>query len=177
MTHLLHMTQEVVVLLTRHRQARIRTRRTSWLPKNWVIRPRTMEQDRDYKTEAYWNKEVAYYQESVSAWMTSRFELDRQIILLSTLAIGLLTQFDDRLAFGLGVWVWCLAAISFTSAIGAMLLNFYLNPSHIEAGIQEKPDKLAKSNHTLSRLDCFGRLTFIVGIILTVAIVAMDVLR
>ncbi len=129
----------------------------------------------DYETQAYWDKEVAYYQERVAAWVGNKMEIDKQIILLSSLGIGLLAQFSNRLAHTVSAGIWVLAALAFLLAIVIMFRVFYLNSKHIEATFGKDSEKQKAHNLALGKLDCYGLAAFIVGGFLTAVTVVIEI--
>ena len=117
-------------------------------------------------------KDVAFYQELISAWASSRMEKDKQLLTLSALAIGLLMIFWPEINDFCSLFIWLVVAAPFVISIIIILQIFSQNSDYIEQVIQnndqEKKKRLEKS------LECKTWLAsklFICGVILTIGLV------
>ncbi|MDR3560902.1 MAG: hypothetical protein P4N59_05615 [Negativicutes bacterium] len=122
-------------------------------------------------------KEVVYYETFLKAWVDNRMETDKQLLTLSSLAIGLLMIFQDKLRTVSEFVLWLSAGGMFILTIFLILLIFRSNSSYIERLICE--DNLPQQNiveRHLRHMTVLAFITFMLGIILTLtlAIVKSD---
>lgn len=119
------------------------------------------------------DKNVAFYQTFLAAWVENRMEVDKQLLLLSSLAIGLLMIFYDRLETVVEFWLWVVAGIVFVSTIITTLLIFRNNSTYIEQIIKEHDDNLAEKQRlekSLSFKTTCAFILFIAGVVLTLVL-------
>ena len=117
------------------------------------------------KNEIDKQKDVAFYSASIQAWYTTKMELDKSILTLSSAAIGLLITFKKNFVI-YGVFQSCLyvvSLLSFLAAIVVSLMIFSKNAEYIKNVI--KSDSY-KSDGKLGKLDTTLKLLFGAGIVL-----------
>ena len=98
---------------------------------------KTMEKKMENEDPIREQKEIAYFQELISAWTATRMENDKQVLTLSALAIGLLVTFRSEIDDVLAFCVWLLAGVSFLVSILLILLVFRQNSDYIAQIIRE----------------------------------------
>ena len=117
-------------------------------------------------------KEIEYYSSLVNAWIQNRMELDRNIIGLSSLAIGLLMTFFDKI---ISLWMYCLwliCSILFLGCIVTMLIIFWQNSCLIKEVLQDSKQQY-DSEGLLGRLEKISSAAFVSGIALTIVFIAV----
>ena len=86
----------------------------------------------DLRLQEYHNKRVAFFDSWVKAWIQNRMELDRQLLSLSALAIGLLVGVLGNPNNVLQFVIWFIAGFSFLFCGGIILIIFRQNTKYIE---------------------------------------------
>lgn len=117
------------------------------------------------------DKNVAFYQTFLNAWVENRMEVDKQLLMLSSLAIGLLMFFYDKLQTPTEFVLWLLAGILFILTIIVVLCVFRCNSKYIRCLIRDdnQPEKQASEKSLQVMTACaFGM--FIVAIMLAFAL-------
>lgn len=74
---------------------------------------------------------TAYYRALVSAFVENRMEHDKQILVFSALALGLLVVLGDRLSTAVAFWVWLADCAVFAAAILLVLRIFKQNADYL----------------------------------------------
>ena len=122
-------------------------------------------------------KEIAFFQEFLAAWIGTRMEFDKQMLIISGLAIGLLAQYDERLAQGLwATGLWMAAAIGFLVTIVLVLWILRVNTDHIGLLLEEEyPEDLSKKADTSNLLSLWARWMFGGAIVLTVFMIMLEI--
>ncbi len=126
--------------------------------------------------EEYMQKNVAFYQTFLTAWVQNRMEADKQLLVLSSLAIGLLMFFRNELKTPPELIIWLLAGGSFITTIIIILFVFLNNSDYIEYMIAEDDAQESEKQNLEKKLQkqtacAFG--LFIIGIILTLVLVVV----
>lgn len=130
------------------------------------------KKDNIKKNEEFISKNVAYYQTFLSAWIENRMEKDKQILLLSTLAIGLLISFSNNLNNLSQKILWILAGIPFIVAIFLALSIFSKNSDYIESLIRnDYSNEYKELENKLSTLTKQSFIFFIIGVLITFLLV------
>lgn len=113
-------------------------------------------------------KNVSWYQTFLSAWVENRMEKDKQIINLSSLAIGVLILLRKEIGNSFQFGIWLLAGICFIISIMVLLQIFSQNSNYIENLIKNTDhEKINSIEKSLRSKTFWGFNLFIVGIILT----------
>jgi hypothetical protein len=116
------------------------------------------------------DKKVAFYAACVAGWLSSRLELDRSLLTLSSGGIGLLLTVlkpdDDTYA---GKVVYVLALVAFALCDLLVLYIFIRNGRHLEAVVQRS----APHDAVLDIIDSAVAITFLSGIALS-ALIALE---
>lgn len=124
--------------------------------------------EKERAAQEFSEKSVAFYTTFLSAWVENRMETDKQLVTLSSLAIGLLMFFYDKLHTTTELVLWLSAGALFILTIIVVLCIFRNNGKYIESLIlddnQPQKQSVEKSLQTMTAC-AFGM--FIVGIILT----------
>jgi hypothetical protein len=123
------------------------------------------------KSEELIGKEVAFYETFLSAWVENRMEIDKQVLNLSALAIGLLFFFHNKLDNLLHLFLWCLANISFISSIILILHIFHLNSDYIEKILKDDEKERIDLEKNLNKKTQWSFKVFIFGIIVAFMLV------
>jgi uncharacterized membrane protein len=122
--------------------------------------------------EIYKARKVAYYGACVEAWITTNMERDKQILGLSSLALGGLIAFQQTLNDTTSFLLWLGASLIFISAIILALFILSLNAKYIEKLIKENvtPD----DEKRMSLADGVLTVLFILGIVLTFSLAVKE---
>ena len=127
--------------------------------------PQTSENTSD---DEFKLKKVAFYQEMVSAWITTTIEADKQAMGLSGLAIGLLMTFRGAIATSGDFVLWSLSGLSFFTAILVGMRVLYLNAKYVEEVVGGENELVeAQVVNQLSKMTNLIYTFFIVGAALT----------
>jgi len=127
--------------------------------------------DQEREAQELMEKNIAFYGTFLNAWVENRMETDKQLLTLSSLAIGLLMIFYDKLHTTTELVLWLAAGVLFILTIILVLCIFRSNSKYIECLIvdddQHRKQAVEKSLQTMTAC-AFGM--FIVGIIFTFAL-------
>ena len=118
-------------------------------------------------------KKVAFYQSFLSAWIENRMEKDKQILILSALAIGLLMTFRDELPDVFSFCLWLLSGFAFVIAIIIVLWIFRQNSDYIELLLindDDQSEEIKKLEKSLQKKTLWAFGLFILGIVLTISL-------
>ena len=91
----------------------------------------------DLKLQEYHNNRVAFFDSWVKAWIQNRMELDKQLLSLSALAIGLLVGVLGNPDNVLQLVIWLAAGFSFLFCGGFILIIFHQNTNYIETLLKD----------------------------------------
>lgn len=113
-------------------------------------------------------KKIGYYNALVNAWIMTRMEHDKTLLVLSTGAIGvLLTLLNNNKHIDCPeITLFILALISFIVAIAILLFIFKRNSNHIVKLIT----KNTSTDKILDMFDILVYIFFILGIMFSIAI-------
>lgn len=113
-------------------------------------------------------KEVAYYSALVNAWINTKMERDKTLLILSSGGIGILVTLLSTIGavncFGIVFYV--LAFISFLVTMIILVTIFDKNSKHIEEAIKGKKD----SDPKLDLLDKISLWSFILGALFSIVV-------
>ena len=119
-------------------------------------------------------KQVAFYQEMVSGWITTQIEDDKQAMGLSGLAIGVLMTFRKDIETSGAFVLWILAGLFFFAAILLGMRVLYLNAAYVEEVVSEDNDLVeAQVVQQLSRMTNLIYTFFVIGAAL-IAVLAIS---
>lgn len=116
-------------------------------------------------------KSIAYYEAFLNAWVQNRMEVDKQILMLSSLAIGYVALFYDDIKAPSEFILWLLSGLAFLTSIMLALFIFKTNSDYISY-ILEENDGLEKKI-IAKRLAFMTKLSFVAfffGIVSTFAL-------
>lgn len=120
----------------------------------------------DEQERLYEQKNVAFYQTFLSAWIENRMETDKQILTISSLAIGLLMFFYDKLKTPTEFILWVVSVCLFIAAIITVLRIFRNNCPFIEGLLNnEQSAEYAAIEKTLQKMTSQAFVCFILGIV------------
>lgn len=111
-------------------------------------------------------KEVAFYAACMQAWINTRMEKGRHLVTLSSLAIGLLVIFHEKLMVNTDFYLWIAAAITFLLCIISNLFILSKNAPYLES-VTKEDEKQAQIEKQLKGASKFADASFILGIVLT----------
>ncbi len=136
----------------------------------------TYLENQETKKQIKTQRRAAYYQALWTAWFEHRMELDKQLLTLSALAIGLLMFFHDELDGSLEKKLWLVAGGSFITTIILILVTFYISSKHIACMLDEK-DKIEedKLESTLKKLMFWSYFAFILAVLATFILAILSV--
>ena len=136
-------------------------------------------ENRQLEQQEYHDKRVAYFESFVKAWIENRMELDKQLLTLSALAIGLLIGVFDQPETITQFVLWLSAGLVFLGCGALILILFQMNSSYIEILLEDHqtPDDSAEkiilskkeeqNTKQLNRLTKIAFLLFLSGTTLT----------
>ena len=134
---------------------------------------------------------VAYYNTLCTALLQSRIEMNKQLLTLSALAIGLLVTVLDDPPLRIEALIWSGACLSFLTCIIIILGVFYINGQYIEDKIDKRHEEnesdtplknedldnqINKSEKSLDFLTPISSIAFGLGVILTTIFACMKFL-
>lgn len=115
-------------------------------------------------------KNVAYYQEMLAAFIDSRNEIDKQLITISVAALGFLWSFSDKVIAGcFSKFLLATAVGLFLSTVILLLFVFSHNSRYIEKQLRSESAEAANIARVLARNDLAARWCF--GIALTISVI------
>lgn len=112
-------------------------------------------------------KRVAYYESLLNAWLSSRFESNKQLTTLSSLGLGLLVINGRHHGNELIYTIWLYAGAAFTGSIIINLIILYLNSSYIESIVSNDENTQSKLVEKLSSLSVVSYILFGIGVLAT----------
>lgn len=115
-------------------------------------------------------KQVAYYSHQVSAFLSTRMELDKSLLTLSVAGLGFLLSFIkvESNNNSANFFFFTIAALSFFFCILAVISIFEKN-SKLIIGLSNNDEKETKKK--LKRLDKIAKWTFMTGVFLSMSLV------
>ena len=128
--------------------------------------------DKEIAQQKLMQKEVAFYQTFLSAWVSSRMEKDKQVLTLSGFAIGLLVTFQSILLDVVSICIWLVSGGAFILSIILILRVFSQNSDYIEQVICDDDQKEKRRiEKRLQKNTQKAFRSFIVGAVLTLFLV------
>lgn len=122
--------------------------------------------NKNSETVIYEGRSVAFYSALVEAWINTRMECDKQILSLSSLALGGLIAIQQK---GLGdatsFIVWLCGGVCFVLAILLALIVLSMNAHYIEKLAEDS--KSTRHEYLLKLLDIALMILFVFGVVLT----------
>lgn len=115
------------------------------------------------------DKEVAFYGAFVGAWIENRMEIDKQLLTLSALGIGLLITFYEKLNTIEDLLLWLGCQLVFLTVIIIILSIFKKNGPYIECLIGTQGtsgEQQATLEKSLQNFSVWAFRFFILGILL-----------
>ena len=137
------------------------------------------EDENAHKLREYYDNRVSYYDSWVKAWIENRMELDKQLLTLSTLAIGLLISVFGEPKTVTQFWLWLFAELFFLACAFVILIIFGKNTEYIETLLEDHQtaddseekvilgQKEKEKTRLLNRLTMLAFLLFLFGSLLT----------
>ncbi len=139
------------------------------------------------KLQEYHDNRVAFYSNWVAAWIENRMEVDKHLLTLSALGIGLLVGVfnDSKNIYQFATWFF--SGLSFFLCIVTILIIFNRNSSYIEfvlknhqagdvddnALLKKEKEKEDKQSKCLNGLTIAAFSLFSLGAFLTIALAVM----
>ena len=124
--------------------------------------------DKDRDRELKEDKKVAYYSALIDAWVHTRMERDKSLLSLSAGGIALLVTLLTTTGTKnyIETTLYFLALQSFLATVMACLAIFKRNSRHLKelASVDRSKDSV------LERLDYFSYWSFIIGVLLAIAV-------
>jgi hypothetical protein len=121
------------------------------------------EKEKNREAEELTGKNVAFYETFLSAWVENRMEVDKQLLTLSSLAIGLLMTF--KLGTVTELVLWLVSGGLFLITIVVVLCVFRNNTKYIECLISDDDENKKKAvEKSLQTLTAWAFVMFILAI-------------
>jgi hypothetical protein len=120
-------------------------------------------------------KDVAYYSALINAWITSKMERDKTLVLMSGGGIGLLVTLLSTVG-AKQCWkviLYSFAFIFFTLTIVICIIIFDKNSKHIE----EVLNKGQTRDYALRRLDKWSLISFVLAMLFSISIGVVSALN
>jgi len=114
-------------------------------------------------------KELAYYSATINAWINTKMEKDKSILILSSAGIGLLITLLTTIGFN-SIWIlvfYIITLISFSVTLILEISIFDKNAQYLKSCINDKNDNIKKQ---IKRLDRFSYISFLIAILFTLFI-------
>ena len=134
-----------------------------------------MENDDQLKKTELMQKNVVYYQVMLEAYIESRNEIDRQLLILSTAAIGLLLAFSDKVNTCLSKVLLLIAAVLFLVTILVILRIFHLNAEIIKHELKSNNDLVQRVSDRMDCLDKMVKVLFSIGVVSTITLIMSSI--
>ena len=121
-------------------------------------------------------KSVSFYETLLAAWLNSRMEKDKQILTLSSVAIGLLVAFRSGINDIPSLCIVLFAGALFVSSMIVVLDIFKRNSDYLMLVIQNNnEEQMMSEEKSLQRRTAWAFRLFIAGVVLTIFLVAYRV--
>ena len=145
---------------------------------------------KELKRKENHEQELVYYDSLYKALIQNQFEIGRQLVTLSALAIGLLVGVVGKpySLYSCEFWIWILACSSFLFCIVSILFALRTDAIRVNAIIdkytakntdnpskKELKNKINKKEKQVDIYECVAKLFFILGIISTIIVVLLDI--
>lgn len=114
-------------------------------------------------------KEVSFYSHTVSAFLSTRMELDKSLLTLSVAGLGFLLSFikiDSNNIYPYFI-VFLIAAFAFFCCILVVIEIFGENSKHL---IELSNNDVKKTQKKLKYLDKMAKITFLIGVFLSISL-------
>jgi len=112
-------------------------------------------------------KDVFFYGALVNAWVTTKFEKDKHLFVMSSAALGLLMTFHTNLGSNANFWLWIASVSCFFSSVALTIMIFNKNAGYLEAVLREKNSK-KRLEHELENETRWASRFFMVGTVFLV---------
>ena len=136
------------------------------------------------KQKEYHDNRVAYFDSWVKAWIENRMEMDKQLLALSALAIGLLVSVSDKLSNTFQFFIWITAGLAFVLCAFFILIIFHKNAEYIGILLEEhqadgdNKESLGKKEQEktqfLNKLTKIAFFLFLIGATLTIILAVIQ---
>lgn len=97
----------------------------------------SQEEESALKLKEYYDNRVAYFDSWVKAWIDNRMEVDKRLLTLSTLSIGLLISIFGKPETNAQFILWLMAGASFLICGLIILKIFHENTKYIEILLED----------------------------------------
>ena len=126
------------------------------------------QSNRDKDIELKEAKKVAYYSALIDAWIHTRMERDKSLLSLSAGGIALLVTLLTTIGTKnyIETTLYFLALLSFLATVIVCLVIFKRNSKHLKEVASGDRSK----DSVLERLDYFSFWSFIIGVLLAIAV-------
>ncbi len=118
-------------------------------------------------------KNVVYYQTFLNAWVEHSIEVNKQLLTLSTAAIGFLVFMYDKLNDDIEKILWLSTGGLFILTIILVLIIFYINPIYIRCVIDENNEDKSKKKRRKKILSLLIRVLEFITFIIFVSAVSL----
>lgn len=123
-------------------------------------------------------KNVAFYQTMLGAFIESRNEFDKQLLTISVAALGFILNFHEKMISSkLSLLLFALAALLYLIAITGLLAILTLNAKYIEKELKSDSTAANEITKTLDQNDLLVRWAFGIAVILTVILFFIIILN
>lgn len=114
------------------------------------------------------DKEVIFYSALINAWINTRMERDKTLLILSSGGVGILITLFSTIGTinYITILIYFLAILSFIVSILSLVIIFQKNSAHIEESINGKRDVAP----ILDFLDKLSFFSFLIGAILATSV-------
>lgn len=112
---------------------------------------------------------LAFYTSCISGWQNTRMEKDKSLLTLSSLGVGLLSTYTDKLESVFDLSIWFLATLSFVATIVIVLLIYKQNAVLLQLIFPKDKDAQAEElvNKSLAFKESLSNVSFILAILFT----------
>lgn len=131
-----------------------------------------MDGSEDHERETKRQKDVAFYSAVVNAWVTTRMEKDRTLIVLSAGGIGVLVSLLTATGphDGCCLALYLVATLAFLAAIILALCVLSRNATYLERVVRGDD----RRDHVLRSLDHLVMASFLLGVVLAITAGALS---
>lgn len=128
----------------------------------------------DLEKQELSSKKVAFYAAFLEAWISNRMEIDKQLLTLSSLALGLLVIFYKELDTILQFIIWIISGSLYIATMIMIFTIFNKNTRYIECLlVDHKQHEEKELESTLQKATSLAFQIFIAAVALTFALIVM----
>jgi hypothetical protein len=118
--------------------------------------------DQDGSEDVKRKKDLIFYEVAINAWLTTRMEMDKSFLWISTAGIGVLLNLKSSTHCSV---LWWIATLAFLIAVISIMYTFHENSVYIGHMVNDNDHNMERSKNKLKSINRVTIITFGVGLI------------